>query len=369
MSYVLTFIGFAVLIILHEAGHFTAAKAVGMRVERFSLFFGRTPLRFTRGETEYGIGWIPAGGYVKITGMDPRETLTPELQKRAYFNQPPWKRIVVIMAGPVVNLLLAFGILLVIFLANQVQVYRDGNPVYRTAFVAQLSAGQPADGHLKVNDQIVAIDGHKISSFGQISEFVSRHRCAAPEVQGCRVTTPARFTVRRGGQLRTVSIYPRYNAKLKRPLVGIELGEENPVTRQLNPIAAAGHSLSAMWSVTSTTVSRIGRLFESQQRAQVHGIVGGFAVTQEEFSYDATDAFYTLALISLSLAVVNLFPFLPLDGGHVFWAVAEKIRGKRIPFATMERAGLVGFGLILILFVIGLTNDIHTLSGKGFGVR
>ena len=76
-----------------------------------------------------------------------------------------------------------------------------------------------------------------------------------------------------------------------------------------------------------------------------------------------------LALISLSLGIINLFPFLPLDGGHVFWAVAEKIRGRRIPFAVMERAGVIGFVLIILLFFIGLTNDIGTLAGKGFNVR
>ena len=76
-----------------------------------------------------------------------------------------------------------------------------------------------------------------------------------------------------------------------------------------------------------------------------------------------------LALISLSLAIINLFPFLPLDGGHVFWAIAEKVRGRRISFDVMERAGVVGFALILLLFVIGLSNDISTLTGKGFNVR
>ena len=74
-------------------------------------------------------------------------------------------------------------------------------------------------------------------------------------------------------------------------------------------------------------------------------------------------------MISLSLAIINLFPFLPLDGGHVFWAVAEKVRGKRIPFEVMERAGVVGFVLILLLFVIGLSNDIGRLTGSGFNVR
>jgi regulator of sigma E protease len=98
-------------------------------------------------------------------------------------------------------------------------------------------------------------------------------------------------------------------------------------------------------------------------------VVGGYTVTQESFATSTTLALQVLALISLSLAVINLFPFLPLDGGHVFWALAEKVRGRRIPFEVMERAGVVGFALILLLFVIGLSNDISTLSGSGFNVR
>src|SRR5437588_11383085 len=98
MSYVLAFLGFVVLIILHEAGHFAVAKAVGMRVERFSLLFGPLLAKFRRGETEYGIGPIPLGGYVKITGMSPREELPEEIRPRAYYNQPVWKRVVVILA-------------------------------------------------------------------------------------------------------------------------------------------------------------------------------------------------------------------------------------------------------------------------------
>ena len=102
MSWLLAFLGFAALIILHEAGHFAAAKAVGMRVERFALFFPPLWARHKRGETEYAIGMIPLGGYVKITGMNPAEEIPPEVAHRAYFRQPVWKRIVVISAGPAV---------------------------------------------------------------------------------------------------------------------------------------------------------------------------------------------------------------------------------------------------------------------------
>ncbi|MGN6187759.1 MAG: site-2 protease family protein, partial [Conexibacter sp.] len=94
MSWLLAFLGFVLLIVLHEAGHFAAAKAVGMRVERFSLFFGPMFWKVRRGETEYGIGAIPLGGYVRITGMNPTEEIPPEVAHRAYYRQPVWKRIV-----------------------------------------------------------------------------------------------------------------------------------------------------------------------------------------------------------------------------------------------------------------------------------
>ena len=84
---------------------------------------------------------------------------------------------------------------------------------------------------------------------------------------------------------------------------------------------------------------------------------------------DVADAVWILAIISLSLAIVNLFPFLPLDGGHIFWAIVEKVRGRPVPFSVMERAGVVGFMLVILLFLVGLTNDIDRLSGEGFRVR
>src|SRR5487761_842751 len=128
MSYLLAFLGFAALIILHEAGHFVAAKAVGMRVERFSLFFGPMLVKFRRGETDYGIGPIPLGGYVKITGMNPNEELPPEVLPRAYYNQAVWKRGVVILAGPACNLVIEFIILAVIFGDQGQVVTSHGQP-------------------------------------------------------------------------------------------------------------------------------------------------------------------------------------------------------------------------------------------------
>jgi regulator of sigma E protease len=125
-----------------------------------------------------------------------------------------------------------------------------------------------------------------------------------------------------------------------------------------------------MWDVSTATVSALGRLFVSQKaRKEVSGVVGSYEVTRQSIAFDSTQALIVLAIISLSLAIVNLFPFLPLDGGHVFWAVAEKVRGRPIPFAVMERAGAIGFVLVIAIFVIGFTNDLGRLRGEGFGVR
>jgi regulator of sigma E protease len=163
----------------------------------------------------------------------------------------------------------------------------------------------------------------------------------------------------------TFKLRPHYNAAEHRPLLGFAFADGR---RPVGAGRAASDTATGLWTVTKDTVSVIARIFEPQARKQLHGVVGGYTVTEESFSSSPTLALQVLALISLSLAVINLFPFLPLDGGHVFWALAEKVRGRRIPFEVMERAGAIGFVLIVLVFVIGLSNDISTLTGPGFNV-
>src|SRR5437868_3194355 len=196
MSYLLAFLGFAALIILHEAGHFTAAKAVGMRVERFSLFFGPMLWSFRRGETVYGIGPIPLGGFVKITGMNPREELAPEVAPRAYYAQPVWKRVVVIAAGPAVNLLIAFALIWGIY-----SIHGTYKP---TSAIEQVAKGAPATGKLQPGDRILAIDGRR-GSFETLREQINTHRCAGEQHAKCAAATPARVTVERGGRTLTMA--------------------------------------------------------------------------------------------------------------------------------------------------------------------
>ena len=357
MSYLLAALGFAALIILHEFGHFAAAKATGMRVERFSLFFGPMIVKLRRGETEYGIGTIPLGGYVRITGMNPNEEIPPELAPRAYYNQPVWKRVVVILAGPAVNLLIAFVIVWLLILSN-------GEAVTIKRVYA-VERGTPAATVLEPGDRIVSVDGVS-SSPDAIRGAIGRHRCAGPQVPGCLAAVPLKLVARRDGRLLTFEVRPRYVAADHRMELGFGFDQaQQPVGAG----KAASLTVTGLWTVTKDTVSVVARVFEPQARKQLHGVVGGYTVTQESFAQSPSLALQVLALISLSLGVINLFPFLPLDGGHVFWALAEKVRGKRIPFDVMERASVLGFALILVIFVIGLSNDISALTGNGFNVR
>jgi regulator of sigma E protease len=358
VSWLLAFLGFATLIVLHELGHFAAAKAVGMRVERFSLFFPPLLAKVRRGETEYAVGAIPLGGYVKITGMNPHEEIPEELAPRAYFRQPVWKRIVVISAGPAVNIVIAFLILWVLYMAV--------TPRESTSTVEAITPGSPAATALRPGDRILAVDG-KRGGPPEFQRAIGAHRCPGEPRDGCRASTPARLTIVRGGERRTVVVAPEYDAGERRTLVGFRFGSRELPTP--GPVAAAGDAATQMWTFTTATVSTIAQVFVPEKREEISGVVGSYEVTRQAIELDTARAFFIIAVISLSLGVINLFPFLPLDGGHIFWALAEKVRGRAIPFAVMERAGFVGFALVIALFMIGLTNDIGRLSGEGFQVR
>ncbi len=361
MSWVLAFLGFVALILLHELGHFAAAKAVGMRVERFSLFFPPLILRLkTKGETEYAIGAIPLGGYVKISGMSPLEELPPDVAHRAYFRQPVWKRVVVILAGPVVNIVLALAILTGLTLAN-------GRPA-DGALVDSVMRGAPAAGVLQAGDVITAVDG-KGGDGATLTKQIRTHGCRGKERAGCVARTPAVLTVRRDDRTLTLKARPKYTTVQGAPAMRLGFTPAQ-VFEDTGLGGAATNAVAQTWRVTTATVSTLAQLFRAEKREQLSGVVGSYETARSAVQLDATAALTILAVISLSLGIINLFPFLPLDGGHIFWALVEKVRRKPVSFATMERAGFVGFALVMVLFVIGFSNDITRLTdGTGFSLR
>jgi regulator of sigma E protease len=363
MSWLWVVIGFSALILLHEGGHFLAAKATGMRVERFFLFFGPTIWSFKRGETEYGIKSIPLGGYVKISGMNPEEELPPEVEPRAYYRQPVWRRIVVIAAGPAVNIVVAFLILFGVYLVNAQQL---------TQRVGEITAGTPASKALRPGDRILTVDGKgypgldREARVDRFAKDIGAHKCAGEQVNGCKAATPVELRIRRDGVPRTIEVRPEYKREYDRALIGFSYGRE-PETIGVG--TAATRALDSIWFVTHKTASIFGRIFESEQRKELHTFVGISDVAHQTIERGLERSLLLLALVSLSLGLINLLPILPLDGGHIFWSLVEKLRGRRVSLRTMERASAVGIALVVMLFFIGLSNDIGRITGEGFNVR
>jgi regulator of sigma E protease len=366
--------GFAMLVILHEAGHFFAAKAVGMRVERFFLFFPPKLVSIRRGETEYGIGAIPLGGFVKITGMTPEEEIPEEVGDRAYYRQPVWKRIFVISAGPFVNIVLA----LIIFFALAVGPGLDGEIENSVDYVQD---DTPAAEVLREGDRLVAVDGVKVSGLQgtelaeTVREQLQTHECVGTPDDGCAAETPAKMTLVRDGERQTLEITPVYREPTTAEAeAGAEprmvLGFGYTQAREQQDVgAAAEFSVDRAWLITSRTAEVFSRILDAEQRKEITGVVGATEVTRQSFEFDTRQAIGVLGVISLSLGLINLLPFLPLDGGHIFWSLVEKVRGRRPSLQAMERASFVGFALVLMLFVIGLNNDIGRITGEGFNVR
>ena len=358
MSYLLAFLGFSAVIWLHELGQYWAARRVGMKVERFSLFFPPHIWKKKKGETEYAIGVIPLGGYVKIMGMSPREEIPLGEESRSYSRMPVGKRIFVIAAGPAMNVLVAFVILFGLYVVL--------GTTTSTTKVDRLEAGSPAASVLQPGDRLVAVDGVR-GDARALGEQIATHRCSGAQVDGCKAAEPVRLTVERGGREEVIVARPQYDAEVKRARLGFSFASEN---NPVGPVDAVGRSWAAMWRVSTATADALTSLvYDPEARKEISGVVGSYEVTRQSFEFDWAQALNVLAIISLSLALVNLFPFLPLDGGHIFWALVEKVRGRPVAYSVMERASVVGFVLVLMLFAVGLSNDLGRLQGEGFGIR
>jgi regulator of sigma E protease len=399
--------GLALLVLIHEAGHFVTALAVRMRPRKFYIFFPPALIKKVRGGIEYGIGSIPLGGYVKIPGMhrpaagdldvhlrravdeapwllrdaEPVHTALergdlpaakaalPELEAAvaraelseaarksaekgvteiddalssdAYWRAPAWKRISVIFAGPAANLVFAVALLAV--------VYSLGIPAGATRQVERVSSGSPAQSiGLQEGDVIVAVDGQETGSFKEISD----------QIRGSN-GEPLAVTVLRDGE--EVSLGPVRPEMIEgRYRIGFV---PEPYYKSYGPGAAIVQAVKKTGDVTVAIGKSLAGIVTGETRDEVSSAVG--IVEQSSQVVEAGFRYYlgVLALISLSLALLNLLPLLPLDGGHIAFSIAEKIRGRAIPREAYERASFVGIALVLLLFVIGLSNDINRLRG------
>ncbi len=266
--------------------------------------------------------------------MNPEEEIPDEVRPRAYYNQKVWKRIFVIAAGPFVNIVLA----LIIFFVLAAGFGLDGRV---TNEVGQVSPDLPAGKVLQSGDSLVSVDGVDVSDLqGQqlidrVSALIGKHQCDGAQTDGCEASEPVKLVVDRNGAAQSLTITPVYDVPPKadqdaglEPAMRIGFGY-TAEREQQSVVDAAQFSLDRAWYITSQTANTFAHIFESETRDQISGVVGVTEVTRQSFEFDVRQALGVLGVISLSLGLVNLLPFLPLDGGHIFWSIVEKLRGPQ----------------------------------------
>jgi regulator of sigma E protease len=336
-----------------------------MRVERFSIFFGRPIASFTRGETEYAIGWLPLGGYVKISGMTVGEDVPSEVAHRAYFSMPAWRKIATILAGPAVNIILAIAIFAAIFWIG----IPTATQTTTVAGVIKDSAAQTAG--LKPGDELLAVNG--VTANGDFAVVRAQLQAGSPG-------DTVRVRIERDGTVLTRTATLQELKDVSGDTVTDETGRKVgalgfvPVqvpgpTVSYGPLEGLSRGWDFTWFIMKTNVEVIGDAFTSSEaRGQLNSVIGVGAV----FDQVADDGLITIlrfiGVISLALGIFNLLPILPLDGGHILFALLEKVKGSAFSAATYGRASFVGLALVMLVFVIAVQNDIGTITGEGFRV-
>ena len=269
------------------------------------------------------------------------EELQDALSADAYWRQRTWKRIAVIFAGPGVNILVAIALIAVAFVI--------GVPGDADRTVKNVKAETPAAQiGLKPGDTIIAVNGRATPGFSAVSRYIRASKGA-----------PIKITVLRGGK--PVTLGPVRTKKIgNRWALGFEPGWKEI---HYGPIAAVGHSFQLTWDATKATVTFLPRLITGSGRKEVSSPVGIVDVSSQAASLTFTLFLQILGLISLSLAILNLLPLLPLDGGHILFSIIEGLRGRAVGREVYERVSAIGIALFLVLMFIGLSNDINRLGG------
>jgi regulator of sigma E protease len=408
VSLFIAILGLAFLILVHEAGHFFASLAVGLRPRRFYIGFPPAIAKTTRKGIEYAIGAIPLGGFVTIPGMhrpiphdaerrfsravedapalggsvdrvkrslegddltsaehavdDFEEALREQsvspvarasaekgiielrdaLGADAYWKAPTWKRLVAIGAGPVANIALAIVLFTFLFMTVAGQATRTVETVAPELTTGVASPAQSVG--LQAGDRIVAIDGKPVKA-DEIAATIG-------DSGGKKLT----LTVRRNGEeLMLGPVAPQLVDDRYRLGFGLE-------GAGLGFVPAFGHAVKVTGIVSKEIVKSLGRLVTGSGRNEVSSPIGITRASSDAVERGADSYLWVLGLISLSLALLNLLPLLPLDGGHILFTLIEGARGRFLRREIYERVSMVGLAVVLLLFFVGLSNDIGKLS-------
>ncbi|AIU32954.1 signaling protein [Corynebacterium ulcerans] len=366
-------VGIAVTIALHEWGHYTAARACGMRVRRYFIGFGPRIFSFKRGHTEYGFKAVPLGGFCDIAGMTNQDPVTPEEAPHSMMHKPWWQRIIVLLGGILMNILVA----LIVLYGVAITAGLPNNHVDTTATVGETScvapkqidaatlapcsgAGPAAEAGLKQGDRIVAIDGQAMRSFVTVREYVQ-------DKAGKTIAV----TVDRDGSQLTLNVPVanalRLNAKgeeVSVGAIGVSSAPLKDVVLHYNAISAVGGTLSYAGDLLGATVkglvsfpakipgvaaSILGGQRDQESPVSVVGAsrIGGELAQKSLWSM----FFLMLASLNLFLALFNLIPLPPLDGGHIAVVIYEKLRDAFRKARGLEPAGPADYAKLIPLTV------------------
>ncbi|MDH5526021.1 MAG: RIP metalloprotease RseP [Nitrospirota bacterium] len=336
----------AVLIFVHELGHFLVARWCKVRVLTFAIGFGPTMFSRTRGHTEYALKAIPLGGYVKMFGEDPEEEL-PESEKNETFSgKTVWQRMAIVFAGPLFNLVTAALIFCGVFLA--------GVPMLM-ATVGDVQADSPAAiAGVQVGDRITAIGNGKVTEWDDIRALVQESHGA---------TLPV--TVERGRTTLHLSITPQntvgknlFGEDVGMWLIGIQ-PQGDFETRRHNPVAAMWLGLEKTWDVTYMMALGIAKLIQGAIPAStIGGPILIAQMTGEQVDQGMLNVTLFVALLSINLGILNLLPIPVLDGGHLVFLAAEALRGRPVSDRVRDVAQQAGLFLLLALMAFAFYNDI-----------
>ena len=330
-----------VLIFFHELGHFIAAKLFRIRVDEFAFGFGPKLIRlFKRGETEYTVHPIPLGGFVKLAGMEPGQEAVPD----GFQSKPVGKRLLVIFAGPLMSLVLAY----LIFSILGFVIGLPTGVINRVDLVAPESEAERMG--LKTGDLVVAVNGEYINSGDEMLKLIH----GSPG-------NPVTLIVRRDGETLTKVGTPKPEKQKDGKVIGILGFLPAPVLHRVG----LGESIS---EGTKTTVAFLSGIIVSVFSRDVAQSVGGpLAIAdaaQTSVKRGPNGVLQLAAILSLSLAILNLLPIPILDGGHIMLLVVERIKGRRLSPVTIELAHRIGFTIIAILFLFIMYLDLNRLAAN-----
>jgi len=350
MGILIALLVLSVLIFFHELGHFSAARFFGVQVDVFSIGFGKRLWTKKIGKTEWSLSAIPLGGYVKMKGQEDSDPTQKSSDTDSYSAKKPWQRIIILLAGPFANFLMAFFLYLAIAYMGVPKLL---------PYIDKVSENSPAfQAGIHTGDKILQINGTPIHYWEEIGKQINASKG--------EIT----LTIERNKQHKILTLTPKviddknmFGEKITRRIIGI-----SPMLKQTTVVYGFIEGFHYAWEETLKSSTLIFKSVEKLitgvvSTDQLGGIISIVDVTAQASSAGILALFFFTALISVNLGVLNLLPIPALDGGHIMFNLYEIIRGKAPSEKVMYHITLVGWALLLSLMLLGLYNDINRLWG------